>query len=269
MSDPKIGSIAQWGKIGKKDTGTPVSENPDMLDNESTNIPNNETTSSSENQSTNSLDSQDTTALVDQDDSTQNEQATNGLKSQDTSTSVDQATETKQPKKNVRKKTIGSPGNETTNASVVQATTPSSTQLTNEQSVSTMAIPVTKDTSVAISQNTSDVVDQATKVQDDQATKVLENQNISSLVVKDTSVADTQAINGKVVQYVRKPKPDRDRQTYYVYPDFIDWVADQAGRQRQLSDVANEAIGLHQWVAQHEPELLERYRAEYKAQGRQ
>lgn len=151
-------------------------------------------------------------------------------------------------------------GQQDTSNSVVQTTGSLNNELTEPQNDQDLELPDY--------QWTDDPEDEGTSVSNDlpagsavnKVTRNLGGKATRGRVPQSSNTPNKQATNVKVVQYVRKVKPERLRQTVYLYPDVLRWVKRRiAETDEEISDVANYTVQLCMWLEEKHPDMLAKF----------
>jgi outer membrane biosynthesis protein TonB len=151
--------------------------------------------------------------------------------------------------------TIG--GKKTSKPAEVQEITPQEPQVTEQQN--------NQEPTVSVNQDPNPPVNEATKTPIPQTPRKPRTKKTRTSGVQTSSSQSNQDTNKRVVQYTREVKPERIRQTMYLYPEVLRWIKRRiAETDEEISDVGNYTAQLCMWLEEKYPHILDEFDAQQK-----
>jgi hypothetical protein len=155
--------------------------------------------------------------------------------------------------------------NQDTHVSGVQTSELPNNKLTKPQNIQDFELQDYEWSDRSESEDTGSADDLVSSTLDNKATKGSKNQTTKRRGGQSSSDLNKEGTRTKIVQYTREVKPERLRQTVYLYPEVLRWIKRRiAETDEEISDVANYTAELNRWLEEKHPEIIARFEKQRK-----
>lgn len=154
-----------------------------------------------------------------------------------------------------------------TDTPVVQTSRTQNNELTNPQKDKEFELPDYTWADDSEEEDTSSINDQTPDEVDNRTTRNLRGKATKEQVIRASNGSNKRGTRVRVVQYTREVKPERLRQTVYLYPDVLRWIKRRiAETDEEISDVGNYTAELCMWLEEKHPEIIARFERQRRRQ---